>query len=252
MSTAEFTNSPLTEVVLGVEFNAQDFSSVHFGLYWQTIQERFPNHPLDRPPIGEIEVFNILRTLPRVWFESEDNKQLIQLQANRFYYNWRQTEKTDIYPHFEEIYPKFLDEWEKLQAWWVNIETTPLQPIRYELSYVNQIDRDFGWNNASDHPKIFRFLDQNWGGFSLTPNSFNANLEFELEANQGTLVVNLTQGIRPQDNMPVIIVNLTASSANTSMDIKKWFDLAHQSTVKLFLSLINQEIQQEWGFKWSQ
>jgi len=66
------------------------------------------------------------------------------------------------------------------------------------------------------------------------------------------LVVNLNQGIRPQDNMPVIILNLTASSTNTSMDIKKWFDLAHQSTVQLFLSLINQEIRQEWGFKWSQ
>ena len=48
MSIAKFTKSPLIEVVCGVEFNAPEFSSVHFGMYWQAIQERFPSSPLDR------------------------------------------------------------------------------------------------------------------------------------------------------------------------------------------------------------
>jgi hypothetical protein len=43
-----------------VEFTAPEFSAVHFGLYWQTIRERFPVPPQDLPPIGDIYVLPTL------------------------------------------------------------------------------------------------------------------------------------------------------------------------------------------------
>ena len=250
MPIAKFTKSPLTEVVCGVEFNAPEFSSVHLGLYWQTIRDRFPSPPLDRPPIGDIEILNILPSLRRVWFESDDKRQLIQLQANRFYYNWRQQHETDQYPHFHEIYPKFSEEWKKFHDWWSQTQKTLFQPIRYELTYLNQIDGNFGWNSASDCQKIFNFVGEGWGEFSLSPSVFNANLEFDLPESRGSLSVSINQGIRPQDGVSAIILNLTASTTDTSIDIKTWFDLAHQSTVDTFLSLISQKSKKEWGLKW--
>lgn len=249
MSSVEVTKSPLTEVLYGVEFNAIEFSSVHFGLYWQTIRDRFPTPPLDRPPIGELEILNILPTLRRVWFESEDKKQLIQLQANRFYYNFRHQNNSDQYPHFREVYPKFLDEWQKFQDWWLNIEKKELQPIRYELTYVNQIDQEFGWNSASDYPKIFSFLNQKWESLPQSPLIFNTNFEFKLKENQVNLSVSLSQGIKAKDNTPAILLNLTASTIDTNIDIDTWFNLGHKATVETFLSLINQEIRQNWGIK---
>jgi len=250
MLRAKFAKSPLTEVICGVEFNATEFSSVHFGLYWQTIRNKFPNPPLDRPPIGTIEFLSILPNLRRVWFESEDRRQLIQLQANRFHYNWRRQDEEDQYPHFQEIYPRFAQEWQDFQDWWINTESSPLQPIRYELSYINQIDQNFGWNSVSDHQKIFRFFTERFDTLSLNPSRFDFNLELELKENKGKLSVRLHQGVKPNDNLPVIILELTASTTDTNIDNQTWFDLAHGSTVETFLSLITDEIKEEWGFKW--
>ncbi|ELS32513.1 MULTISPECIES: TIGR04255 family protein [Pseudanabaena] len=251
MLRAKFAKSPLTEVICGVEFNATEFSSVHFGLYWQTIRNKFPNPPLDRPPIGTIEFLSILPNLRRVWFESEDRRQLIQLQANRFHYNWRRQDEEDQYPHFQEIYPRFAQEWQDFQDWWISTESSPLQPIRYELSYINQIDQAFGWNSVSDHQKIFKFLANRFDDLSLKTRVFDFNLELELKENNGKLSVRLHQGVKPNDNLPVIILELTASTIGiNATDSQTWFDLAHKSTVETFLSLVTDEIKKEWGFKW--
>jgi uncharacterized protein (TIGR04255 family) len=251
MKIAKFVKSPLTEVVCGVEFSAQEFSSVHFGLYWQTIRDRFPNPPLDRPPIGDIEILSILPRLRRVWFESSDQKQLIQLQANRFHYNWRQQGEGNHYPHFHEIYPKFAEEWERLQSWWNDNEAIPLQPIRYELTYINQIDKNFGWTDASDYPKIFGFLNQAQESFpSVDLVGLNINLSISLPDDNGLLSISIDQGTRPQDGTTLALLNLTAATTDMNIGLDDWFDFAHQFTVNKFLSLISQEIKQDWGFQW--
>jgi len=251
MPITEFTRSPLNEVVCGVEFSSLEFSSVHFGLYWQTIKDRFPHPPLDRAPIGVIDLSSILSmpNLRRVWFESEDKKRLIQLQSNRFHYNWRLQDKADQYPHFNEIYSRFADEWKKLQDWWENTEKSILQPSRYELTYVNQIDKNFGWNSTIDDSNIFSFINKNLSDMPLKPQILNANLEFTLEENAGNLSVRIDQAINPNDEMPVIVLNLTASTIDVSRNMTEWFDLAHTQTVKTFLSLITHESKEQWGFR---
>lgn len=250
MSIAKFTKSPLIEVVCGVEFNAPEFSSVHFGMYWQAIQERFPSSPLDRPPIEGIELLSILPSLRRVWFESLDKKQLIQLQSNRFHYNWRRQSEADEYPHFKEIYPKFVREWQHFQSWWLTTGNPALQPIRYELTYLNQIDNNFSWNEAADHGKIFTFIEKDWSSSLKETNFFNCNFEIETTEEIGILSVSLNQVMRFDDNTPAVIFELTTSSIDARMNLEKWFNLAHERTVYTFLDLIREEIKQEWGFIW--
>ncbi len=250
MSKAHFVKSPLAEVVFGVEFNAPHFSSVHFGLYWQEIKDNFSKYPIDRPPVGANEIGCVLPPLRRVWFSSDDQRELIQLQDNRFYYNWRK--QNEEYPHFEEIHPKFLGQWHRFKDWWLETEQRELQPSRYQMTYINQIEANLGWNNAEDSAKIFNFLESNWDSFNLKPNIFNANLEFLLPEEQGIVSVTINQSIKPKDNSPVLTLNITSVSKDTSIKIETWFKLAHQSTVEIFLSLINQETKNLWGFKWLQ
>ncbi|MBE9226262.1 TIGR04255 family protein [Phormidium sp. LEGE 05292] len=252
MSTPKFTKSPLTEVVCGVEFNAPEFSSVHFGLYWQTIKDRFPSPPLDRPPIGEVEILSILPNLRRVWFESLDKKQLIQLQSNRFHYNWRSQNEDDEYPHFKEIYPKFEQEWQHFQTWWqqYNSDNLPLGKIHYELTYMNQIDKKFGWDNPRDNYKIFTFVGKKWSDNLKKATNFNAGIEFDISENVGKLIVRLNQIVNPKDDNNVLLFELTARSVDTKLDIREWFDLAHKYTVDAFLELIQEETKKEWGLTW--
>lgn len=250
MVIAKFTKSPLTEVVCGVEFSAPEFSSVHFGLYWQTIRERFPVLPLDRPPIGEIELLPILPKLRRVWFESSDKRQLIQLQANRFHYNWRRQSEAEEYPHFEEIYPKFEQEWQVFHNWWLELGGLPLQPVRYELTYLNQLDSTFGWNDSGDTHKIFTFVGKEWNKFLDKPNVSSSELEFILPDNLGNLAVSLNQRLRIEDNACVVFFELTCRSIDANPNFKDWFDAVHDYTVKAFLDLIQDDVKQEWGFRW--
>lgn len=250
MPKAHFDKSPLAEVIFGVEFNAQNFSAVHFGLYWQEIKDKFAQYPLDRPPVGDNQFISLLPPLRRVWFESSDQKELIQLQDNRFYYNWRK--RDEEYPHFEKIHPQFLAEWKRFTSWWLKTEEKELQPIRYQMSYVNQIEADLGWHGVEDSAKIFSFLKSNWQSNDLKPSVFNTKLEFILPEEKGILSVTINQGIKPQDNSQVLTLNLTSVSKDVDTEMETWFKLAHQSTVEIFLSLINQETKNLWGFKWLQ
>ncbi|MBD2492432.1 TIGR04255 family protein [Aulosira sp. FACHB-615] len=250
MSIAKFSKSPLTEVVLGVEFNDPGFSSVHFGLYWQSIQDRFPSPPLDRPPIGDIELLPMMPKLRRVWFESLDRKQLIQLQSNRFHYNWRRQGEADEYPHFKEIYPRFESEWQHFQEWWIKTENTVLQPIRYEITYLNQIDQSFGWYDPRDNHKIFTFIGKDWEGYLEKPIFCNANFEFDISEQIGILAVKINQTIRVDDNNYVILLELTTRSIDTKLNFDDWFNSAHEYTVDAFLHLITEEVKQKWGLKW--
>lgn len=248
MAIAKFTKSPLTEVVCGVEFTAPSFSSIHFGLYWQAIRERFPVPPQDLPPIGDINILSSLPSLSRVWFESTDKQQLIQLQANRFHYNWRRQSESDKYPHFEEIYPKFEHEWQIFQNWWLEIGGLPLQIKRYELTYLNQLDKTVGWNDPGDTSKIFTFLGKEWNGFLDKPQMNSSELEFFLPDNLGSFSVSVNQRLRSEDKSFLMFFELTSRSTDASYKITNWFDLAHEYTVKAFLELIQEDIKKEWGF----
>lgn len=247
---AKFAKSPLTEVVCGVEFNAPEFSAVHFGLYWQAIRDRFSSPPLDRPPVGAIELLATMPKLRRVWFESAERRQLIQLQADRFLYNWRRTNDTDEYPHFEEIYPNFEKEWQHFQEWWLNIEQLPIQPVRYELTYLNQIDQSFGWSDSGDNHKIFSFANKDWNQFLEKPTAYNSNLEFLMPNNVGTLSVSLNQAIRTEDGASIIFFELTTRSFDTSFEVGEWFKFAHEFMVKAFLDLVEEDAKKAWGLKW--
>ena len=251
MLIAQFNKSPLTEVVCGVEFYAPGFSSVHFGLYWQAIKERFPTKPVDRPPINEFNSllsFSSQPNLCRVWFKSEKKEELIQVQSNRFYYNWRRQEKTDEYSFDDEIYVNFAREWEVFKKWCLERAEIPLKIVRYELTCVNTIDKDFGWHNSNDHKKVFSFVSKD---LLLEPDIFNTEMEFKLKNDLGILSVNLNQRENLDNNDSLFVfLELTTKSANTDEDIKTWFEQVHKLTVSTFLALLTEEIKQEWGLVW--
>ncbi len=262
MSKASFQTSPLTEVICGITFDAPDFASVHFGLYWQSIQARYPSLPKDTQPIGEIPLLAIPPKLRRVWFESIDQAKVVQLQADKFLYNWRKVDQSVEYPHFQDVYQGFAAEWQHFEAWWRQLwqaqqaaPTFPgLDPIRaaqYELTYLNQIGHELGWHSAADTQRIFKFLAGNWGDFPLSqPNAHQFNLEFALPEGMGTLAISISQGIELANNQPVLICELTARSADAMRPIAGWFEAAHESMVQSFLHLLNEDVKTAWGFQW--
>ncbi|MCU0568899.1 MAG: TIGR04255 family protein [Oculatellaceae cyanobacterium Prado106] len=248
MKEIKFLTPPLNEVVFGVIFNAPDFSSVHYGLYWQEILARFPKQ-IDRPASGGEGLglyFSPMPPLRRVWFESEDEKALIQLQSDRFYYNCRKQNNNEDYPRFKTIYPKFLQEWRFFQDWWEK-ETRELIPVHYEITYINHIDKAFGWNSPADHKQVFTFAGGEWSDFLKPPESHIFAMQFSLSDELGSLSVNGSQGVSTLNNESLIVLDLTIRSFDTTnIDLDDWFNQAHDCINKSFLSLTQETIQKQW------
>jgi uncharacterized protein (TIGR04255 family) len=248
MSIVNFSNPPISEVVCGVEFNAPNFSTVHFGQYWQKISERYPQY-FDQPPLGDFPIISGLPSLRRVWFESTDKNQIIQLQFDRFFYNWRREHIAEPYPRFKNIYYNFITEWNIFQQWWSTNTSNPVFPVRYELTYLNQLDNNFGWNSTEDNYKIFTFKGRKWDKFLPLPNVHVSNLQFLLPDNLGFLIVNTNQAIKAIDQAPITTFELTIKSIDSNIDVDEWFAKAHEYIVRGFLDLTRESIQKEWGLE---
>lgn len=262
ISKASFEKAPLTEVICGITFNTAEFSSVHFGLYWQSIQERFPLLPTDTYPIGEISVLAITPKLRRVWFRSKDQHKFIQLQSDKFLYNWRKSAATDQYTDFDDVYQGFHQEWQHFQQWWTDlaqqfqlVSAFPplnlLETVQYELTYLNHIDSSMGWKSSEDTQKIFGFLGWEWSSFPLNqPTTQQINFEFALPHKMGTLSLIITPGMRSEDNSLVLVCELTARSFDTKISTDEWFQVAHEYVVQSFVNLLQEDIKETWGFRW--
>ena len=122
----DFSNPPLTEVVLGLQFNSiERFTSAHVGRLWQLFEAQYPLTE-EHPPIMPIfETFgqalplfsgivsglafsaSSLLGMPRTFFLNADRTTVLQIQRDRFLHNWRKVGDADKYPRFEKILPEF-------------------------------------------------------------------------------------------------------------------------------------------------
>lgn len=245
----KFSNPPIVEVAFGVEFDfpGEPLSSAYLGLYWQTIQERFP---LTQDQPVDLDNFQGKFPLPKVVFGSEDESQIIQLQEKYFLYNWRYENQKE-YPHFEKIFSDFSREWESFNKWWLEITNETLTPTKYLLGYINLIDKDFGWNDAIDHSKIFTFVGNTNQSLGI-PRFHDVKIVFILPEERGNLIIDLDQqyeSIENQQEEQKLFFRLTAVSLDNKHDLIEWFQSVHGDIFKTFLDLTTENAHQQWGLE---
>ena len=110
---------PVIEVACSVMFNCfEELLSPHIGLLWQRFQPEYPFCddvvPIpqrvfifdDRNVEPQLELTNIV-PLPRVWFISEDETRIIQIQPDRFIHNWRKVSVESEYPRYDNLISNF-------------------------------------------------------------------------------------------------------------------------------------------------
>lgn len=119
---ALFSEPPIVETVLGVQFvPLKGFGLQHFGLFWAKVREEYPNF-VPQPSLPRIiEKFEekivskpeIKVSLPgqipdfRAWYLNHSETRLIQIQSDRFLYNWKKVKENETYPQFDTIQPEF-------------------------------------------------------------------------------------------------------------------------------------------------
>jgi uncharacterized protein (TIGR04255 family) len=247
-----FSDPPINEVVIGKTFESQPGLLVpYFGRFWELVQDEFPNCE-HAPPIVDpgaeppIDVATGV-VLPRLWFIGEDRTRLLQLQTDRFYYNWRQTAKAAPYQRFESVYAPYKKYISLLSTFFASQLGTELVTRRCELTYVNLFEKGKEWHDFSDLNKLFKDIrfPQHLVDGSLLRGA--VRLEYEMTDKSGKVVVSINQATI--NNEPVIRVELAASSyaldqAPETEDL--WFQRAHHAIVKGFCDLTTEEAQHSY------
>ena len=109
-----YNNAPVGEVVIGIALNGIIFDNNFMYEFYQNFKEKYPiiqEHEIVPTVIESSSGPNEHRLLPgfnsRKFFLNKEQNKLVQLQADRFLFNWRKTDNKDEYPHFSSVSSEF-------------------------------------------------------------------------------------------------------------------------------------------------
>jgi len=249
-----YKKPPVNEVICGMRFDTPTKLRIpHIGLLWDKFRSNYPiiQHA---PPIasakGDIFIDGATGLpSPRVWFINKSDDQLVQFQADRFYFNWRR--RKDDYPRYLHVIESFEGVLTTIEKFFNDFELGEFKPIEYELTYINHIPKGQGWDTIDDLPRIFSDFvwKQTKERFLPNPVKVAWQAEIPLLEKKGNLLVNLKQAIRIEDKVPLLVLELKAlgiSESSSKEAIREWFDLAREWIVRGFTDLTTTEIQEIW------
>ncbi len=262
----EFKKPPVTEVVLGVEFDPLlQFKSAHAGRYWGTVAARYPNTEQQPPLLSSIEKFGNafweVQTVRlamfdpeavRHWFISADNNFLVQLQRDRFISNWRKSSAETEYPRYDgALRQRFADEYTHFKSFLRDSRLGEPTVRQCEVTYVNDVPAGAGWNDFEDA----LHLTSSWqckgtDGFLGVPSNLSIAAAYDMPDELGRLHYSFQRLRRITDQMEVIQFSLTARGKPESSSIEhimSWMDRGREWVVKGFADLTSDKAHKLWG-----
>lgn len=148
----------------------------------------------------------------RLQIKNQQNDRMIQIQKNRFHFNWIKVGETD-YPRYENVLAGLISTFERFIAYIAERDLGEIRPNQWEVTYINHIPQGTLWNNPSE-----------WGFFNplsgipsipevIEGESFGGQWHFVIPEKRGRLHIAWQHGLNPQPTGEVIRLNLTASRA---------------------------------------
>ena len=108
----------------------------HIGLLWGKFRSEYPNIQHAIPvasATGEIYTDSVTNfPIPRIFFINESDDQLIQVQSDRFYYNWRR--RKNPYPRYAHVIKNFEQMYSYITSFFSEFGFGEFKPIECELS----------------------------------------------------------------------------------------------------------------------
>lgn len=248
-----FDDPPLNEVALGRTFLPRpDFLVPHFGAFWDQVRTQFPKVAHAAPIFGinDSPFDDGGMVLPRVWLLSEDSTTLVQLQQNRFHFNWRQTNEKKTYIRFPAIQAECLRLWAKFEEFIRQTTGQSLQPMSAELTYINFIAVDDVKSAFEIAEKTLQ--DSVWSlhpRFLPAPTGFAHNYSFDVPNGIGVLQVSTATAQR-RDGGNVFKLELTVRGKHSDeLSFEEWSTRAHDFLVAAFKDLTKPEMHSAWKLR---
>ena len=172
---------------------------------------------------------------------------IVQVQRDRFLHNWKKVAPDDQYPRYTQVIEMFRERLKAFEEFLAESQLGPIEPLQYEMTYVNHIPQRDGWTSLADVGNVFpdftRRTDS--GRFLPEPEQLNWRTSFLLPVQQGRLHAVVRRVQRTSDNKPMLLFELTARGMpdDTIREAMwSWFDLAHEWIVRGFTDLTSHEV----------
>jgi uncharacterized protein (TIGR04255 family) len=263
-----FDNPPLAEVVVGIQFERiPALTSARIGELWRQYAKEYPKTE-DQAPLPPIRerfetsgpqpiLFQVQAgyQTPRVWLISEDSTRLLQIQPDRFIFNWRKSDDENKYPRFSVVKDTFFKELKIFVKYLDTHKIGDLNVMYCEVSYINHIKPNELWKTHADVGVIFPTfakLNRSTANIELEESGFNI-LYHILDASKkpvGRLrIVNEPRYIiNPQQ--PIYHLDLTARGyplgERDIAGVEKFIDVAHREIVTGFVSVTSDKMHKIW------
>jgi uncharacterized protein (TIGR04255 family) len=264
-----FREPPVSEVAVGVQFPTL-LNPVHLGLYYERVRARFPKIQVQPPIAPAFETFEASPPIPvpvgiqiqpisfqpRMWFLSEDEDSLIQLQSDRLLFNWRGGLQGNPYPHFEVVHAEFVKALDELEALAEAEGITGLVVNQCEVLYFNRLPTANTGVPLSSPEKIFRLwtdgLGDEWTGpqedMSLTVryrlDDKEGNPFGRLTATVSSLAPSLVPNLGPGFQLEMTARGVPLGSGREA--IAAFHDHGHRAIVRCFAALTTPEMHKLW------
>lgn len=259
-----FRKPPVVETALSIQFEElRDFRTTHFGEYYSTVKERFPvvieqrrlDHVVEAfPALPRIPALRIEPVVPRpgrVQFrDATDGCAMLQLQPDRFAFNWCRKEGLE-YPRYATNQPRLFDEFGRFCEFAAQHGLGDVKPDLCEATYVNHILPAQNESVTECFSAVFSGI--NWessdGWLPQPPDVAVLNRVYTIGEQQGRLYAE-ARIANNRESGDFVELKITARVLhNDEEDLRENMDLARLWVVKSFTSLTDEHARIE---RWEQ
>lgn len=269
----EFSNPPVVEVALSVQFEPLKFlHSPQLGLLYQRFRGRFPKTEEHAPLEPKIERFETPAgpqariqikmmhesPVPRCWFVNDHGTELVQIQQDRFTRNWRKVIGDENYPRYENhIRPSFKEDLVGFEEFILEEGIGKLIPTQCEVTYVNHIVSGAVWQQHGQTGKVLTLFAPKYSEVFL-PDLEEARVSgsFVVPGADGEPIGRLRFSVEPafrrKDDVPLLVLNLVARGRPQGVGIPgvmSFLDTGRNWIVRGFAAITTPEMHRMWGRK---
>lgn len=263
----KFKNPPLIEQAISVAFEPlRNFSIGDFGLFWADIRVEFPTSEAMDPLALEMERFDGFRPpqpgiqivpasmLPRAAYRNAARGELVQLQGDRFGFNWIKTSDDHCYPHSEATLNRFFELLERFALYVGERELGAINIVQCELTNVNIVLVSDVGESFADIATVLRLAPIESECTSIRmENQLVGSKHLMLDADEKPIGRVHTLGqpsLRVPSNDEAYRLDISARGAPIGPGLdgaRRFFDAARTAVNAVFLSSTTKAGRQFWG-----
>jgi len=255
----KFDKPPVVEVACGVFFFLpKPLKSAHVGLYWSRVSTEFPRCDDAQPiaPVFEnpgaadsLELsFQLepvaLPPLRRAWLINEPGTHLLQIQQDRFLFNWKRVDESPAYPSYAQVIADFRVQWRRFKDFLAEQELGEPSVTQLEMTYFNFVPGN-KQSVLRDHVR-----DAASGRYLPLPDAVAIKHMYSMPDGNGRLHVSAGSARQTTTGVLGTRIEMTArglprDTSNEGCD--KWFDLAHEWITHGFADITTDSAHVTWG-----